>query len=152
MLKLIMGVSADGFVAKGPKDDMTWLGPWDKKAFRMLTLVGGICGVGSKTRPLMPEVLPGRTIFTLSTRHVSGAMTLERFARLHPGAWLLGGQSIAVRALSESLVGEVHLCRSERRIEAGIPDLVTIYLKDRGWQRAPPVKLGDTSVECWRRG
>lgn len=43
-LKLIMAVSADGFVSNGPDDHMDWTGPDDKKAFRLLTSVGGVLG------------------------------------------------------------------------------------------------------------
>ncbi len=45
-MRLIMGVSADGYVAMDDEDDMSWLGETDKKVFRIITGVGGVCAVG----------------------------------------------------------------------------------------------------------
>jgi hypothetical protein len=56
-------------------------------------------------------------------------------------------------AFAHGLVGEVHLCRSDRIAGAGVRDMVTPYLRERGWVlAASPVRLGDTRVECWRHG
>ena len=88
-MRLLMAVSGDGFLCRGPSDDMSWTGKVDKLLFRVLTGVGRVCAVGSTTRRVMRD-LPGRTLLELSCADHTG-YTLEMFARDHPGGWLLGG-------------------------------------------------------------
>ena len=66
-LKLVMAVSKDGFVSLGTNDDMLWTGPDDKRAFRLLTSVGGVLGAGRRTFEQLPR-LKGRRVICLSTR------------------------------------------------------------------------------------
>lgn len=158
MLKLILAVSADDRLAHGPDDDMRWTGKTDKKVFQLLTSVGAVCGVGSRTWELMPE-LPGRHVIPLSRRDglalrkrpelrpydygsppvdlqyaVEHAMTLGRFAHAHPSGWLLGGPTVAMEALSCGMVDQVFMCRSRRSIDlsTAIADEVTPWLASRG--------------------
>lgn len=113
-MKLLMAVSADGYLCSGPDDDMIWTGTTDKLLFRMLTSVGGVCAVGLNTYHLMPA-LDSRQLIPLS-RH---GYTLERLQEEHPDAWLLGGPTIAKAALDAGLVTEVHL-----------NEIVNYYLED----------------------
>jgi len=110
MMRLIMVVSADGYVARDEHDDMSWTGTADKKIFRILTGVGGICAVGSKTYAMMPSVLHGRALVCLSRK----GLTLIDLHRLEkcPDIWLLGGQTVALEALRLGIISEVHLCVS----------------------------------------
>ena len=107
MLRLLMAVSGDGLLCRGPHDDMVWTGSTDKRLFRVLTSVGRVCAVGSGTRGLMRD-LPGRTLLELSRDGHTG-YTLETFAQDHPDGWLLGGPTVAEAALRAGLVGEVYL-------------------------------------------
>lgn len=167
-MRLAMAVSADGYLARGPEDDMRWLGPWDKAAFRILTGVGGVLGVSRRSRRLMPETLQGREVLSLS----SGGLgqedgqfswgTVSDFGRIFPDGWLLGGPTLALHALEARMVREVHLCRSERRAfpEGVAPsttadpygDFLTPFLEGRGWSIRMKTRVGDTTVEVWRRG
>lgn len=154
-LRLVMAVSRDGYLSRCKGDTMEWLGPTDKAVFRILTGVGGVCGVGSGTAPHMPNELPGRALVVLSR---SGT-TLGDFAERHPGAWLLGGPTLAAAALEQDLLDEVHLCRSDRRafpdcMAAGAwPDLVTRFLNDNlaRWTLAMRTPVLDVTVERWTR-
>ena len=101
-----MACSADGFLARGPDDDMTWTGPADKRVFRVLTGVGGMCAVGTRTWELMPS-LEGRQVIPIS----QNGYTLARLWDEHPDTWLLGGPTVARAALRLGLVSEFHLCR-----------------------------------------
>ena len=122
-MRLLMAVSADGFLARGPDDDMRWTGRLDKKVFRLLTGVGGVCGAGSTTYDLMETTLKGRTLFRLSR---SGHdMGLRLFAEAHPSAWLIGGPTIAVEAFQRGLIDEVHLYRSEVKLDMPKPQLLS---------------------------
>lgn len=137
-LKLVMAVSKDGFVSMGPDDDMLWTGPDDKKAFRLLTSVGGVLGAGSRTFRNLPR-LKGRKVVCISTRKLmvpnyelrevskaplqphgvvsanagyEEAMSLGMFSRRYPTGWLIGGQTVAQDAISVGLVDQVFLCRA----------------------------------------
>lgn len=153
-LRLVMAVSADGFMSKREDDDMSWLGPDDKAVFRILTGVGGVLGAGSGTVRNMPRSLPGRTVVCLSRSGV----TLGDFVERHPGAWLLGGPELARQALLTGLLDEVHLCRS-RRLAAPVsgfgawPDVITPLLEARSlvWGKRMSTTFGDTTVENWAR-
>lgn len=154
-MNIIMAVSKDGYVARGPTDDMSWLGGEDKAVFRILTGVGGMVAVSRKTANLMPKHLEGRTLLALSSREEADG-DLEDFSRRHNVRWLAGGQTLALVALRRALVGEVHICRSDRSAfprhpDMAIPDLLTPYMQ-RGpmWNRAMRTRLFDVTVECWR--
>lgn len=155
-LKLVMAVSYDGFVARHPKDDMSWTDPQDKELFRSLTSVGGTCGVGRLTSEVMPKSLPGRRLVVLSNSPLFG-ISLGSFAFAYPGAWLLGGQTIAMEALKVALVDEVHLIRNSVELGEGIADQITPFLHDmegEGWYQALDTRMsfGSLDHEVWRRG
>lgn len=153
-LRLVMAVSDDGFVCRGPDDDMSWTGHNDKRAFRLLTSVGAILGAGRVTAAAMPGHLPGRTLHVLS----NSGLTLGAFAFRFPGAWLIGGQTIAMEGLRTGLVTEVHICRNPARLGHGVRDEMTPWMASRGetanpgrpWTSHSSVYVGDVKVEAWR--
>lgn len=181
-LKLVMAVSKDGFVSLGPNDDMLWTGPDDKRAFRLLTSVGGVLGAGRRTFEQLPR-LKGRRVICLSTRKgfvekaearearqhpfsdgpvsedasYERAMSLGQFAHQHPTGWLIGGQTVALEALSVGLVDQVFLCRAPIELHrSGLfdprvaqRDLISHRISS--WSRQERVSVGGTSVEVWRR-
>lgn len=179
MLKLILAVSADGFLATGPDDDMRWTGKTDKRVFRLLTSVGAVCGAGRTTWEQMPK-LPGRRLVPLSRTaeksairlspassgmpaddsiQIEECMTLGRFAHLHPEGWLIGGPTVAMEALGIGLVDQAFLCRSTSYIHGGMADTVTPWLTSRGesqnagvpWSRTQRIDFEDVSVDVWSR-
>lgn len=160
MLKLILAVSADGYMARGLEDNMDWTGGEDKAIFRMLTSVGGACGVGYSSWLSMPKELRGRSLvpITRDGRRVEElrdpppigpysaaepvhyqvrqyrSRRLGQFAydcRLAGGGWLLGGPSLAMEALDQNLVEQVYLCRSPVKLFEGLEDKVTPWLQRR---------------------
>ena len=149
-MKLIMAVSADGFVARKQDDDMSWLGWADKAVFRILTGVGSapLC-VGRRSAMHMPVVLPGRILYQVDRDQ----RTLEAFYAEHPDAWLLGGQKLALYAIEAGMVSEAHICRSARqaypRDESAIEDQLTLalYLK---MSKVLETKVHDVTVENWK--
>lgn len=179
MLKLIMAVSADGYLARGPSDDMAWTGGADKAVFRLLTSVGADCAAGRRTWEQMPD-LPHRRLVPLTRQEgrlvhkasdATGArpelsMCLGSFAHAHPNGWLLGGPSVAYEALDVGLVDQVYLCRSPAVLHGEQPafrppyrDEVTPWLMSRGeshnagipWRRAHRIQLDGVTVDCWSR-
>lgn len=150
-LKLVMATSLDGIVALGPDDPMDWTGSDDKRAFRLLTSVGGVLGAGRRTFERLP-VLKGRTVRCISTRkgYVPNAETREvldrpldgnalvsddaayvqtislgAFSHQHPDGWLIGGQTVALEALAIGLIGEVFMCRAPVELRA-MADMRTV--------------------------
>ncbi len=165
-----MAVSRDGYMSRRCDDDMSWLGPTDKAIFRILTGVGGVVAVSRRTAENMPNLLEGRNLHVLSAVERAGHKkswgTLRRFAAEHPGGWLVGGPTLALIALQEDCVDEIHLCRSDR---SAFPDLrypadtrvdvLTPWLENHGfepgmkdwWHLALSTRILDTTVECWQR-
>lgn len=107
-MKLLMAVSADGFVARGPDDDMRWTGALDKAIFRLLTM-GEVVGAGRVTYGMMRDLkLKGRDL-RLITSNPGAGFTLDSFARNCPRSWLIGGHTAALGALDLNLIDRVYL-------------------------------------------
>jgi len=161
IMRLVMAVSKDGYIARGPEDDMSWLGATDKAVFRILTGVGHRqMAVGRRSAKSMPFKLEGRVLNVLSGR--SDGKKLDEFYAKYPDAWLLGGQTLALIALEAGYVDEVHLCRSDRMAfpeshwsTQVYKDRLTPWLQqDRQWSetwlRDITTKVLDVTVERWR--
>lgn len=146
-MRLIMAASTDGFVAKGPNDDMTWLGPHDKMAFKLLSVAGsGICGVSGKTMDLMPSHLPGRELVRITRSNFCLAAFDQKYGA---DCCLIGGQTLAISALVDGYVDVIHLCRSDRKLRQGQEDLITKGINE-SFHLASEMRIGDTVVETWR--
>jgi dihydrofolate reductase len=115
-MKLLMAVSADGYLATGPDDNMRWTGWMDKAIFRLLTLTSDQPLLAGRTTAERLPPLPGRTVLALSRQ----GLTLHLAATRHPGSWLIGGPMIAYEALKLGLVSQVVLCRGQHELRGGI--------------------------------
>lgn len=114
-----MAVSKDGFLAAGPDDAMRWTGITDKAIFRLLTLTSDQpILVGRRTAGMLPR-LHGRSIQMIS-RHNGRGLSLVDAAAKYPGAWLIGGPTVALEALKANLVTQVVLCRVTATLVEGI--------------------------------
>jgi len=163
-MRLVMAVSADGYVARGLDDDMRWAGRADKQAFRLLTSVGGVCAAGSTTFGLMPG-LQGRRLVQLTRRAPQGfdqldgarSMTLSQFAYAHPNGWLLGGQTVALEALDGMMLDEVFLVRNRTSLGSGVAEDMRWRMAKRFWDSRDVVTLdceadgSSAVVERWSR-
>lgn len=160
-MKLVMAVSRDGFVSRGPNDDMSWLGPFDKAAFRIITGVGGNVATSRRTARLMPETLKGRTIHTLSSQeaqidgcvgHTSKAWgSLGLFQKVFgETGWLIGGLTLALAASEEGWLSEIHLCRSDRMCWEGTPFNKDLMDLSPRLSYRMKTRIGDTTVEVYR--
>lgn len=116
-MRLLMAITADGFVSRGPRDDMSWTGPLDKRLFRILTSVGGRVYAGSTTYELMrgsrhvpAYTLEGRRLFRV-TRNPTDKAVEASLADIPSDGWLIGGPTIAYAAMDALMVEEVHLNR-----------------------------------------
>lgn len=160
-MKLVMAVSRDGFVSRRPTDDMSWLGPFDKAAFRIITGVGGNVATSRRTARLMPSVLQGRKLHTLSREGGPGTGltgrtgttawgSLRQFQGLFgEGGWLIGGLTLALAAAESRWLSEIHLCRSDRMCWEGTPFGKDLLSLSRLTYRMK-TRVGDTTVEVYR--
>ena len=116
-MRLLLASSANGYLARGPEDDMKWTGPIDKAIFRLLTLsnANDTLLAGSRTFDQMPK-LPGRKMERLS----GDGLTLDLASRLYPDAWLIGGPTVALQALKLGLVRRAFICVSPVELEEGM--------------------------------
>lgn len=149
-MRLVMGVSSDGYVSLGPGDRMEWLKGDDKLAFRLLTVAGsGVCGASARTLDLMPAHLEGRRLVRITRSN----FCLEAFVQRHgPDCTLLGGQTLALYALEQNLVRSVHVCRSRSvQLGSGQRDELSSVLAS-SWYKDASFEVGSVDVETWRQG
>ncbi|WID42031.1 dihydrofolate reductase [Pseudomonas phage ZQG1] len=119
-MNLLLAVSKDGFLCKGPDDDMKWTGPLDKFAFKLLTMSSDQpLLAGSTTYNMMPK-LPGRSLYRLSQKG-EGGLTLEEAHFYYPHAWVIGGPTVAEQALKKGLIDRVFLCSVDKALKGGVP-------------------------------
>lgn len=152
-MRLILAVSADGYLARQKNDRMDWLGSTDKSIFRILTGVGSWCATSAKTAECMPKTLQGRELTVLSRK----GMSLAEFAEWKPEGWLLGGPTLAMAALETGLLTEVHMCRSDRyaypdcMVAGAIGDCVTRWLRSScgAWLPTMTTRINDVTMERW---
>lgn len=144
-LRLIMAISADGFIARGPDDSMNWLGQTDKGIFKLLTTQESpsVLIRSRRTELAMPSVLAGRTFVTVSRR---GIMTLDDAAKAYPSAWLVGGQELAIEGIKNGHVRSAFLCISARYCFDGIQSKLKETLLANGLKLILETQINDVRV------
>ena len=117
-MRVLLAISADDYLARGPDDDMKWTGRADKQTFRLLTSIDTDTPLlaGSVTARLMPA-LPGRKVLGISR---GSHLTLEKAFECFPQAWLIGGLTVVLAALDAGMVDKVYLSRSPETLGGGI--------------------------------
>lgn len=144
-MKLILAVSADGYLCKGPEDDMKWTGELDKFIFKLLTLSDGATLLAGSTTFSQLPLLPGRKVVRISRGQYPGALSLPMAHQAYPDGWLLGGPTVAQAALRQGYVNRAYLCQNPNDLHGGIPAGV---LKDL-LPETPCHKLLFQGVEIW---
>lgn len=162
-LKMVMAVSKEGYVARGPRDNMAWTGSLDKALFRLLTLSDPVVGMSKRTLDLLPgkqweKGLPGREVVELSRF----GTTVEKFALDHPGAWLAAGPSLGIAAIEAGVVKRVFMCHL-RHMSIGVldakairdpitPHITGAYGHNKGWYMKASIPIQDAiDVKLYER-
>lgn len=65
---LVMALTADGKIGRGPEDFPDWTGREDKRRFKEVTLAAGVVIMGSKTYDVIGKPLPGRKNIVLTRK------------------------------------------------------------------------------------
>lgn len=178
-MRVIMGVSADGFTAKSSHDDMSWTPLLDRQIFRAMTIsCGGQIVMGRNTyetflRPnpdntcsdeLHAATLRGRTKFVV-TNQPNGASqfnyrdwtagSLNDALQTVQNGWLIGGQNLVLSYLKLGVVTEVHLMYNDVKLGNGIRDYITPFLQvhDKDWNLVAKTTFRiDLCMHQWRKG
>ncbi len=66
---LLMAITVDGKIGKGPNHFPDWTGKEDKQLFKKITQKAGVIIMGSKTFDTIGHPLPGRKNIVLTRRH-----------------------------------------------------------------------------------
>jgi dihydrofolate reductase len=150
-------VSADGFVCRGPDDDMSWTCRQDKTLFRMVTTQARVLGAGSVTYDIMHSStvrLDNRLLVRLTRIDDSSAgLALSEFARRYPNGCVVGGQRLMRLAIESGLVTSLMLCHNER-VFLGAGQAEALRMKERGafgWWRSVHDFGPDLTVHMWRK-
>lgn len=146
-MQLILGTSNDGVVSLHPTDDMKWLGPDDKRVFKLLSLCSEFpLAVSDKTAKSMPKLI-GRNLVCLSRNGI----TLQDYYNWFPNGILIGGLTIAQIAVDLGFINRAHICRSDVILPKDLNaeyqyDTLTKHFKD--WQLVKTT-VGKTIVETY---
>jgi hypothetical protein len=114
-VRLLLAVSGDARLCKGPNDDMAWTGGMDKKTFRLLSHVGGTCFAGTTTYAVMPPLGGRRKLMRVTRKpcYPGTDVTLEGAYEMDPMGWVIGGPTLALAALDAGFIHEAFLCSIE---------------------------------------
>lgn len=127
-VNLIMAMSMDGFLCRGPDDDMSWTGPSDKRMFKALTLSQPRLYAGWNTARAMPSLLVGRELVVLPREEVACRFELTQAP---DNSWLIGGPKTALRALRAGLVRLVYVNVVRETLKSGVSGYDLLDLVDK---------------------
>lgn len=131
---LLMALTVDGKIARGPEDFPDWTGTEDKRMFKDSTLKAGVLIMGSKTYDTIGKPLPGRKNIVLSrnqtrvSQHDNLVFTSKRprdiLAELQQEGYktvvLAGGSQINTLFARDDLIDEIHVTYVPRIFGEGL--------------------------------
>jgi dihydrofolate reductase len=131
---LLMALTVDGKIARGPEDFPDWTGTEDKRMFKNSTLKAGVLIMGSKTYDTIGKPLPGRKNIVLSrnksrvSRHENLVFTSKKpqevISALRKEGYktviLAGGSQINTLFARDDLIDEIHVTYVPRVFGIGL--------------------------------
>lgn len=142
----IAAMSADGYIARSERDDISWSSPEDKRMFAATSRRAGVIVMGRRTFESMPEPLPGRLqivmthapeAFQARPNHVeftndSPVQILHVLsARGFDEVIIGGGGAVYAQFVSGNLVDELWLTVEPLLFGSGVPLLAGSCIQDR---------------------
>lgn len=104
-MKAIFVESANGYMAKGPDDDMLWTPSLDKKIYRLLSFaLGGVYVVSDVTYKLLPQKMLNDPNRTFIVAEITGPNSLINLNKKYPQAILIGGPTFLKAADKLNLI------------------------------------------------
>ena len=131
---LVMALTADGMIARGPNHFPDWTSRQDKVMFKQVTQKAGVVVMGSKTYDAIGKPLPGRKniVMTRNKQRQSSHPDLvytdsepaELLGRLKTDGFveviLAGGATINTLFARQGLIDEIHLTYSPKIFGTGL--------------------------------
>ena len=131
---LLMALTVDGKIARGPEDFPDWTGTEDKRMFKKSTLKAGVLIMGSKTYDTIGKPLPGRKNIVLSrnksrvSQHEDLVFTSKNPRELisdlrregYETVILAGGSQINTLFARNDLIDEIHVTYVPRVFGIGL--------------------------------
>lgn len=104
-MKAIFVESYNGYLAKGPEDDMKWTPKLDKQLFRLLTCAfGGVCVCSRHTYSLLPDIMKLDENRTFIVAERAGINSLYNLNKRFPNAVLVGGPAFLKAAYKAKVI------------------------------------------------
>lgn len=117
-MKAIFVESSNGYLAKGPDDDMSWTPSLDKKIFKLLTYVyGGVCICSKRTYELLPLKMRNDSNRTFICADRTGSRSLQHLNMLFPNAVLIGGPTFLKAAFDAGVIDTFIVTTVEKTIK-----------------------------------
>ena len=117
-MKAIFVESSNGYLAKGPDDNMSWTPLLDKKIFKLLTYVyGGICICSKRTYGLLPLKMRNDSNRTFICADRTGPRSLQHLNMVFPNAVLIGGPTFLKAAFDAGVIDTFIVTTVEKTIK-----------------------------------
>ena len=117
-MKAILVESANGYMATGPNDTMTWTPVLDKQIFNLLTTIEGKCVCSKHTYSLLPQKMLNDPAREFIVAEKMGAKSLPVLNIRYPNAFLVGGPVFLKAAYDMSVVDTIIISTTRKPIES----------------------------------
>jgi len=145
----IYAISNNGYMARGPNDDMSWTSSLDKKIFNLLTTAFGDC-VSSKTSyHLLPQKMRDDPMRNIYIAERTGKKSLVELNRRNPKIVLIGGPTILKAAYDLNILHTIIVTKVKIDImgDPKYKDPLADVLKNQNPKR---IDFGDIVVSIYK--
>jgi len=113
----ILVESANGYMAKGPNDTMSWTPVLDKQIFRLLTTINKLCVCSKHTYTLLPQKMLSDPAREFIKAEKVGSKSLPALNNIHKDAYLIGGPMFLKEAYNMSVIDTIIISTTKTQIE-----------------------------------
>lgn len=117
-MKAILVESANGYMATGPNDTMTWTPVLDKQIFNLLTTIESKCVCSKHTYSLLPQKMLNDPAREFIVAEKMGAKSLPVLNIMYPNAFLVGGPVFLKTAYDMSVIDTIIISTTRKPIES----------------------------------
>ncbi len=113
----ILVESANGYMAKGPNDTMSWTPVLDKQIFRLLTTINKVCVCSKHTYTLLPQKMLSDPAREFIEAEKVGSKSLPALNNINKDAYLIGGPMFLKEAYNMSVIDTIIISTTKTPIE-----------------------------------